>query len=393
MLPLVLRPAPDALLRRRRIGTDAGFGTRWSPLLMLVWTFWIFATPLMEAPGVFPHWLWPTLASFALFLALYFVSYCGPRKYLFWSASGIGLLALLVTPFNAGAQGYVIYACSFFAFCGTPRQSFQLMTIALAAYCAEWLWILGFPPVYLINAVLVGYAVGSINLMIRLKQQRDAELVLSHEEVRRLAATAERERIGRDLHDLLGHTLSLVALKSELANRLWERDPHAARREVQDVERVTREALAQVRRAVTGIRAAGLAAELASARLLLESAGVEFVYSLPALSLPLELETALALAVREAATNIQRHAKAAVATLELSTVDGALHLELRDDGRGGDLVPGNGLSGMRERLEDVGACLSIDSVRGRGTCVRIVAPLDADVPPVAATPALPRWAH
>jgi two-component system sensor histidine kinase DesK len=214
-------------------------------------------------------------------------------------------------------------------------------------------------------------------MMIRLKQQRDAELKLNQDEVRRLAATAERERIGRDLHDLLGHTLSLIALKSELANRLWERDPHAARREVQEVERVTRDALAQVRRAVTGIRAAGLAAELASARLLLESAGVAFRYELAEISLPVDLETALALAVREAATNIQRHARAVSASLRTWREGDTLHLEVRDDGRGGALVPGNGLTGMRERLAAFGASVAIDSSRAAGTCLHIRVPVPA----------------
>ena len=378
----IFRPDPESLLRRRRALAENGFGARWSPLLMLVWTFWIFATPLLEAPGAFPHWLWPTVISFVVFLGLYYVCYFGNRRYLFIAALGIGALAFLVTPVNPGAQGYVIYACAFFAFCGSPRQSFQLMTAVLAAFCLEWLYVLEFPWVYLINAVLVGYAVGTINLMIRLKQGRDAELMLSHEEVRRLAATAERERIGRDLHDLLGHTLSLIALKSELANRLWERDPQAARREVQEVERVTRDALAQVRRAVTGIRAAGLAAELASAKLLLESANILFTYELPDLSLPVDVETALALAVREAATNIQRHARASQAQLHCRVEGQMLHLEIRDNGRGSDLVPGTGLTGMRERLSAFGASLSIDSVRGSGTCVRIAMPAPTAGEPV-----------
>src|SRR5690606_35477501 len=112
----------------------------------------------------------------------------------------------------------------------------------------------------------------------RIGRERDAALSLSHEEVRRLAALAERERIGRDLHDLLGHTLSMVALKSDLAGRMLERDPQAARAEIGEVSRVAREALAQVRRAVSGIRAAGIAAELASAKLLLETDGVAFSY-------------------------------------------------------------------------------------------------------------------
>ena len=371
----IFRPDPDSLLSRRDAGSAAGFGERWSPLLMLVWTFWIFATPLLEAPDAFPHWMWPTLASFAVFLVLYFLCYFGPHRWLLWCALGMAALAVAVTPFNPGAQGYAIYACAFLAFCGTPRQALWAMSVTLAVYSVEWLFVLHYRWAYLVSAVLVGYTVGTINLMIRLKHRREAELKLSHEEVRRLAATAERERIGRDLHDLLGHTLSLIALKSELANRLWERDAAAARREVQDVERVAREALAQVRRAVSGIRAAGLAAELASARLLLESAGVQFDYEWTPVALPPEAETALALAVREAATNIQRHARATHACLRGRVEAGALHLEVRDNGRGGDLVPGTGLSGMRERLAAIGASLSIDAPRGAGTCLRIVLPL------------------
>ncbi len=388
----IFRPDPDSLLSRRDAGSAAGFGERWSPLLMLVWTFWIFATPLLEAPDTFPHWLWPTLASFALFLVLYYLCYFGPHRWLLWCALGMAALAVAVTPFNPGAQGYAIYACAFLAFCGTPRQALWAMSVTLAVYSVEWLFVLHYRWAYLVSAVLVGYTVGTINLMIRLKHRREAELKLSHEEVRRLAATAERERIGRDLHDLLGHTLSLIALKSELANRLWERDAAAARREVQDVERVAREALAQVRRAVSGIRAAGLAAELASARLLLESAGVQFDYEWAPVALPAEAETALALAVREAATNIQRHARATHACLRGRVEAGTLHLEVRDNGRGGDLVPGTGLSGMRERLAAIGASLSIDAPRGAGTCLRIVLPLPqpgADAAaPVPAPPAI-----
>src|SRR5262249_34816450 len=152
-----------------------------------------------------------------------------------------------------------------------------------------------------------------------------------------------------------GHTLSLITLKSELANKLFERDPAAARREVADVERVARDALAQVRRAVTGIRAAGVAAELASARLLLGSNGVRLVCELADLALPTEIETALAMTVREAVTNIQRHAQASSARIALGAEDTQLVLRIEDTGRGGAIVPGNGLTGMRERLAGIGA--------------------------------------
>ena len=190
--------------------------------------------------------------------------------------------------------------------------------------------------------------------------RKRAELKLSHEEVRRLAALAERERIGRDLHDLLGHTLSLVALKSDLAGRLIDRDPQAARNEINEVSRVARDALAQVRRAVTGIRAAGLAAELASARLLLESDGVTLRYDAQEVALPADLETVLALSLREAVTNIQRHARATIAEVALSSTPGHVVLRIRDNGVGSAAVPGNGLGGMRERVESRGGRLRID---------------------------------
>jgi two-component system sensor histidine kinase DesK len=195
------------------------------------------------------------------------------------------------------------------------------------------------------------------------------ELKLSHDEVRRLAALAERERIGRDLHDLLGHTLSLITLKAELANRVFERDPVAARREIADVERVARDALTQVRRAVTGIRAAGFAAELASAKLLLESNGICLNYELADVALPAETETALAMTVREAVTNIQRHAQATQARIALRIDGERLVLAIEDDGRGGAMVPGNGLTGMRERLAGIGAELRVQSEKGKGTVV------------------------
>src|SRR5690606_28083445 len=112
--------------------------------------------------------------------------------------------------------------------------------------------------------------IGTIVNVEAMQHEKDAALQLSHDEVRRLAATAERERIGRDLHDLLGHTLSLITLKLELSRKLIDRDTDAARREIGEAEKVARHALAEVRSAVTGFRAADLAAELASARLLLE---------------------------------------------------------------------------------------------------------------------------
>ena len=337
-------------------------GTGWMAWLNIVWSIWIFLVPLMN-PGAFPGWLLPTLASYALFLLMFQRVHYGDRRWIPWLALGMGALGFTLTPLNPGAQGYVIYACAYLPFCLAPRRAIPAMVLVLGLYTSYWL-MLGLPWLFVLNAIVVGLVVGLMNVHYSRRKQADAALKLSHDEVRRLAALAERERIGRDLHDLLGHTLSLVAIKSELAGKLVERDPAAARRELDEVSRVAREALTQVRSAVTGIRAAGLGAELASARLLLEADAVELQYALAPVRLPPEIETVLALTVRESVTNIQRHARARHAEVTLSSTPREVKLCISDDGRGGPIAPGNRLSGMRERIEALGGRLRIESAPG-----------------------------
>src|SRR5690606_27810753 len=252
-----------------------------------------------------------------------------------------------------------------------------VLNAALLA-CARYI---GYPWVSLVWIPTVTAVIGVVVMVDRRNSEREAALRLSHDEVRRLAALAERERIGRDLHDLLGHTLSMVALKSDLAARLLERDAAAARGEIAQVSRVAREALAQVRGAVSGIRAAGIAAELASAKLLLETDGVAFDYRFDdgsaAGAMPPGVETALAMTVREAATNIQRHARARRVQASFGVEDGEAVLRIGDDGRGGAIGPGHGLGGKRGRIAAVPGRLRIDAGEGRGTRIEARVPVAA----------------
>ena len=370
---LFTKIAPDSVMANGRF-RDGPRAMRFMPLVSLVWLGWVFGPVIFNVGAPFQYWLWPTLASIPVFLFLYWRGYTCSRRSNLWYAIAIAALGMAVTPFNPFAETYLIYACAVAAFCNSLRFSIGLMLGMLALYSLEWLWI-GFPWPYLANAVLIGLIVGIMGMYQNVVQLRQAELRLSHDEVRRLAASAERERIGRDLHDLLGHTLSMVALKSELAGRLIDRDPRAARREIADVERVARDALSQVRSAVSGIRAAALAAELASARLLLETAGVQMEYWSDGHELPPDVETCLALVLREAVTNIQRHARAN--RVEVTVIAGAerVVMRVRDDGRGGVNERGNGLTGMRERIVARGGEFAIDSPRGRGTGIAVSLPL------------------
>jgi two-component system sensor histidine kinase DesK len=380
----LLHASPESLIARRMTSATATRSAHWFVWLSLIWSIWLFVTPLYE-PQYFNRWFWPTMTSYAVFLALYYCAYYRHRRYLRWCVAGMAALAFVLLPYNPGAQCYIIFACAFLPFCFTTPRALLAMLLLLALFAGAW-WSRGWSPLYMASAVLVGLAVGLMNISFERRARADAQLRLSHEEVRRLAAVAERERIGRDLHDLLGHTLSLVALKADLAARLLARDPAAARQEMEDVSQVAREALGQVRRAVSGIRAAQLAAEMASAKLLLESSGVTFRYQVDALPQCAQLETVFAMVLREAATNIQRHAQAGNAQLRLWCEHGQAWLEIRDDGRGSAMQPGTGLASMRERLEAVGGSLRIDSERGQGTRLLASAPMPR-TPPTALPPA------
>jgi two-component system sensor histidine kinase DesK len=222
--------------------------------------------------------------------------------------------------------------------------------------------------------VAVSTSAGFGGLMSRVNGMKNATERMSRNEVRRLAVSAERERIGRDLHDLLGHTLSLITLKLELSRKLFDRDPEQSRHELCEAEDVARHALAEVRAAVTGIRATGLVGELASARLMLRTSEVA-LESTDMPSLPAIVDDALAMVLREAATNIHRHAHASHASVNVEVTDGRVHMHIRDDGHGGVNEAGNGVAGMRERVASLGGSMRIRSLPDAGTELAIDVPL------------------
>ncbi|MEC4573401.1 sensor histidine kinase [Streptomyces virginiae] len=220
----------------------------------------------------------------------------------------------------------------------------------------------------LIPALMGGFAMIGVRAMIR----TTVELRQARATVAELAANEERLRLARDLHDLLGHSLSLITLKSELAGRMLPDHPDRAAQQVADIEQVSRQAMVDVREAVSGYRRPTLSGELAGARTALAAAGV--VADLPAEpsgELPEEAESALAWSLREAVTNVVRHSGARRCTVTLRTsqtlAGPVLDLTVTDDGRGGGTaVPGNGLTGLTERLEAVGGTLSAGPVGRTG---------------------------
>jgi two-component system sensor histidine kinase DesK len=179
-----------------------------------------------------------------------------------------------------------------------------------------------------------------------------SELQSAREELARLAVNEERLRFARDLHDLLGHSLSLITLKSELAGRLLPNEPEKAEAEVQDIEEVARQALGEVREAVAGYRSPTLDEELAGAAEMLGAAGIDCRIENEAGLLPKEIDGVLAWAVREGTTNVIRHSKAQNCRIVLAREEDKCYAEITDDGRGGtnEETSGSGLSGLAERV-------------------------------------------
>ena len=237
-----------------------------------------------------------------------------------------------------------------------------------------------------LSTVMAGY----IALLLRRRGLLIAELRSSRDEVARLAAADavadERLRFARDLHDLLGHSLSVIVLKAELARRLLDHEQvrSQARDEVGDVEQIARRALEEVREAVTGYRARSLPAEIERTRVALEAAGVEAHVEVDAGSLPPDVETLLAQVVREAITNVVRHSRARHTSIVLESSVGEARLEVSDDGVGAapesgaaGSKSGSGLRGLTERIGQAGGSLAAGPRPGGGFRVTAVVPCGA----------------
>lgn len=367
-----LHPAPDsAVADNLRRGKPA-----WTDAVHLLWTGWVFFTPMFGG-GYTLFWLWLTLLTYPVFLALYASQLLSPRRYAPRYALAMVAMGLALLPWYPSGISYFIFGCVTLRVCRTGsawRYLAQLVALN-AAFVAIALWV-GYHWQLVVWIPSMAFIIGVIINVESTNKDRDAALQLSQDEVRRLAATAERERIGRDLHDLLGHTLSLITLKLELSRKLFDRDSERARLEITEAEAIARQALSEVRSAVTGIRASDLAAELAAARLLLECQHVHLHYTPPP-PMPVEIERGLALVLREAATNIVRHADAHQAWVEFAQEGRTLSMQVRDDGRGEVQADGNGLTGMRERVAALRGTMQVQSARGQGTTVAVQVPLPA----------------
>ena len=227
----------------------------------------------------------------------------------------------------------------------------------------------------------IAIEVGLISLTtygIGVLRRTNCELVEARSELAQLAVSEERSRIARDLHDTLGHSLSLIALKSELAGRLLPDDPVRARAEIGDVEQVARDALASVRETLGGYRQTTLAAELDGVGGALRAAGIDSRLENQAVGLSPAADTLLAWTVREGVTNVMRHSHARMCTIRIGRDAASVFAEIVDDGSGpaaaDDRTPGSGLRGLAERAASLGGSLVAGPLSEGGYRLRVTVP-------------------
>jgi two-component system sensor histidine kinase DesK len=350
-----------------------GLGRRWSIVFLSYLPFyfisWFFRKPSQLEVIV-------SLAAMVAFLGLFWWIWRQRGRPQGWQVVAIFGLGIALSQFNTGWSVYTIYAMSFASRMPSRKAAIrtmvalELVLLAMFPFIVKYNW-----PVWG-SGVLFGALTGFAGLMQADVERKNTELAIAHEEVRALATTAERERISRDLHDLLGHTLTLVAVKAELAARLVSRDAEAAEREMQAVATAAREALSEVRIAVVGMKGASLAFELDKAKQALAAANVKAEVSALTTDGHPGQEAVLAMALREGVTNVIRHSGAKHCAIRLAPSASELVLCIADDGQGGRLVEGSGLKGMRARLAAIGGALDIKSDKS-GTRLTATAPLEA----------------
>ncbi len=216
------------------------------------------------------------------------------------------------------------------------------------------------------SVAIIVFAVGVMTGGVRLVSDRGEQYEAMSRE---LALVAERERVARDVHDVLGHSLTVVTVKAELAERLVDLDPERAKGELAEIQALSRQALAEIRETVGGLRQARLDHELASARTALAGAGIAAHVPDDPTAVDPRHRTVLAWVLREATTNVVRHSDADACWVELDTD----RLTVRDDGRGlGGRPEGNGIRGLRERVEAAGGHLSLETGHeGHGTVLEV----------------------
>lgn len=339
-------------LHRRLLpdATDVGF----MPYIWLGYLL-MYLIPFLFADFTTEQYLYSVVAI-AVFLPLYFRAYWVNDNQLFYYIAAIWMIGVLLALIEMPTAGvFTVYAAAFCAQFNSPKIGFTTLGTILAMTSVTAV-VFDTSPYILFPALFFGSLIGVSNIYMAQVANKNQLIKASQEEIKNIATAAERERIARDLHDLIGHTFSTINIKSQLASKLIDQDPQKAIHEIQEIENISRKSLSQVREVVSGYRKRDLATELIQARVLLDSLDIkvtEHITPLTDINLNSQTNTAMAYIVRELVTNIMRHAQASECTLRLESSHRYLTLTIKDNGKAKQFTAGSGLKGIRERAEQI----------------------------------------
>lgn len=339
------------------------------PWGFLIWTLplaYVFWAPYQQHAG----WLeWAvTAASLAVVLTLFLaaLTYSEHRRFVTGICAALLLIAVSFLAYRPSGGLYFPVAAAFVpaAASGRIRSSIAIVSAVAVLFGVEWCLLYTEESQGVVFPLLVAaqILVSGIGAIVAVRQER---------ELQRRDRANERDRIAKDLHDVLGHSLSSLALKAELARRVLPTDPARALVEISEVEQIARKSLEEVRGAIHGYYSGDIHEELDRAESLLKAADVRVERRCEALEMPPAKERVLALIVREAVTNILRHSHAKACRFALFRAGGTYRLEISDDGRGGTHAEGVGMRSIRTRAEALGGTAVWSSAIGTQLAVSL----------------------
>ena len=325
--------------------------------LLFYFTPWLFRAPTMADMVV-------AIVAVLVFLPIHFKMFNKSTADYIPLIGATALIGFAAAPFWGAPGVFHIYATTQAGFQRPSRRALSLIVGLTILYIPVSV-LLGRAWIEIAFVVFMGLVTG-ISCISGADQIATIQLA---EETRALereqAAISERERIARDLHDLLGHTLTMVALKSDIASRVMEDDPARARQEIEEIRDSARTALRDVRAVVADMTVTTITEEVHRAARVLKAANVDLTVRGQAPQVGRSASTMIGLAIREAVTNIVRHAKAGSAHIEFTDAHEQLHMTVRDDGHvQADVKPGAGLKGLVRRIESLGGCVEFSSQDG-----------------------------
>ncbi|MHB8599471.1 MAG: sensor histidine kinase [Ktedonobacteraceae bacterium] len=369
----------------------------------LLWMIWVVWTPLI-IPSIVTLFqshlplprLIAALVGVVLFFGIYLLAAWRKAQYLVslplpsehTDASTWIIIVVLTTLClvfallgqGFGSQGLFYYTSGYVGASLSIRRTILVVAlITLLALVVGWYTGIGW--IDLVQTVVFVPGIIFITKSMLWSITTSWELHTARKEIARLAVETERLRIARDLHDLLGHNLSLIALKSELAGRLVKAAPERAVVEIGDVENVARTTLQEVREAVASYRQPTLASELHAAREILTAAGIVYQFDGDETimsGLPTTIESALSWVVREGVTNSIRHSRAHTCTIHMTRNNDSVSVAIADDGVGpvgSTNRQGNGLRGLVERIAELGGQCEVGATSGGGFRILVTVPL------------------